>query len=100
MEKWKEHLEKLKRLEEFVSNSFDQVETVVELCMPGNDCCKDCKRPSVMVKFCLEDDRCFERRIELFDHYFDLSDEELFNQMTAYIEEFRMEIEQSEYGGG
>jgi dephospho-CoA kinase len=100
MEKWKEHLDKLKRLEEFLNSSFDQIETIVELCMPGNDCCPDCKRPLVLIKFCLEDNKCHERRIELFDHYFDLPDQELFDQITHYVEDFMMEIEQSEYGGG
>jgi len=100
MQKWKEHLEKLKRLEEFLSNSFDQVETIVELCMPGNDCCSDCDKPFIMVRFCLEENKCHDRKIELFDHYFDLPDEELFNQITHYVEDFLMEIEQSEYGGG
>ena len=98
--KWKEHLDKLKKLEEFISNHFDQVETIVELCMPGNDCCPNCERPFVLVKFCLEDNKCHERRIELFDHYFDLPDQELFDQIVHYVEDFMMEIEQSEYGGG
>ncbi len=100
MKKWKEHLDKLKRLEEFISTHFDQVETIVELCMPGNDCCPNCDRPFVLVRFCLEDNKCHERKIELFDHYFDLPDQELFDQITHYVEDFIMEIEQSEYGGG
>ena len=68
--------------------------------MPGNDFCKNCERPLVLVKFCLKDDSCFERKIELYDYYLDLPDQELFNQITHYIEDFMMEIEQSEYGGG
>ncbi len=98
--KWKEHLDKLKRLEEFISSHFDQVETIVELCMPGNDCCPKCDKPFVLVKFCLEDNKCHERKIELFDHYLDLPDQELFDQIVHYVEDFMMEIEQSEYGGG
>ncbi len=100
MENFSKYEEKLKRIKEKLESKYDQEETIVYLCIPPEDECKSEKRPIVKIKFCIDEKNCHDRKIELFNHYLELPEEELLNQIEAFIEEFRMEIEQSEYGGG
>lgn len=61
---------------------------------------KGIKVPYVLLRFYTDEKHYHERKIELFDYYFEQPVEETAKLIRDMAEEFIMEIEQSEYGGG
>ncbi len=58
------------------------------------------KVPYVLLRYYTDEDHYHERKIELFDYYFEEPLENLVKLIKDMAEEFLMEIDQSEYGGG
>lgn len=99
IEKYKEKLDELRSYLSEAEAINPDVE--VKLVLPGEEGSDpEIKVPYLLVCYYVNEDKCYTRKIELFEHYLQEDTKELFNKITAMIEEFAMEIEQSEYGGG
>ncbi len=92
---WKAYRQKVVELREIFRTKNEGTETEVEVVIPEDDQ----ELPYVLIRFSVED-HVYERKIELFEHYLKKDISELVKLIEHYIQEFEMEIEQSEYGGG
>ncbi len=92
---WKAYRQKVVELREIFRTKNEGTETEVEVVIPEDDQ----GLPYVLIRFSVED-HVYERKIELFEHYLKKDISELVKLIEHYIQEFEMEIEQSEYGGG
>ena len=58
------------------------------------------KVPYLLLRYYTDQEHAHERKIELFDYYLDNPLQETAKLIKDMVEEFLMEIDQSEYGGG
>lgn len=102
MMNWKIYEEKLKELRDYLEKSYTTNPDIeVHLISPDDkEFQHDKDIPYVLVRYYVDDDHFHERKMELFDYYLEKDIKEIVKMLTAMIEEFTMEIEQSEYGGG
>lgn len=92
---WKAYKQKVVELREIFRSKNEGTETEVEVVLPENDR----ELPHVVIRFSVGD-HVYERKIELFEHYLKKDISELVKLIEHFVQEFEMEIEQSEYGGG
>jgi dephospho-CoA kinase len=96
MKSWQKYEQKLKELKDYFENSYNTSPDIeVSLILPNEK-----EIPYVLVRYYIDDERFHERKIELFEYYLEKDIREVASMITAIIEEFATEIEQSEYGGG
>jgi dephospho-CoA kinase len=96
MKSWQKYEQKLKELKDYLENSYNTSPDIeVSLILPNEK-----EIPYVLVRYYIDDERFHERKIELFEYYLEKDIREVASMITAIIEEFATEIEQSEYGGG
>jgi dephospho-CoA kinase len=96
MKSWQKYEQKLKELKDYLENSYNTSPDIeVSLILPNEK-----EMPYVLVRYYIDDERFHERKIELFEYYLEKDIKEVASMITAIIEEFATEIEQSEYGGG
>jgi len=96
MKSWQKYEQKLKELKDYFENSYNTNPDIeVSLILPNEK-----EIPYVLVRYYVDDERFHERKIELFEYYLEKGIKEVASMITAIIEEFATEIEQSEYGGG
>ncbi len=96
MKSWQKYEQKLKELKDYFENSYNASPDIeVSLILPNEK-----EIPYVLVRYYIDDERFHERKIELFEYYLEKDIREVASMITAIIEEFATEIEQSEYGGG
>jgi dephospho-CoA kinase len=96
MKSWQKYEQKLKELKDYLENSYNTSPDIeVSLILPNEK-----EIPYVLVRYYIDDERFHERKIELFEYYLEKDIREVASMITAIIEEFTTEIEQSEYGGG
>jgi dephospho-CoA kinase len=96
MKSWQKYEQKLKELKDYLENSYNTSPDIeVSLILPNEK-----EIPYVLVRYYIDDERFHERKIELFEYYLEKDIREVVSMITAIIEEFATEIEQSEYGGG
>ena len=96
MKSWQKYEQKLKELKDYLENSYNASPDIeVSLILPNEK-----EMPYVLVRYYIDDERFHERKIELFEYYLEKDIREVASMITAIIEEFATEIEQSEYGGG
>jgi hypothetical protein len=96
MKSWQKYEQKLKELKDYFENSYNASPDIeVSLILPNEK-----EMPYVLVRYYIDDERFHERKIELFEYYLEKDTREVASMITAIIEEFATEIEQSEYGGG
>jgi dephospho-CoA kinase len=96
MKSWQKYEQKLKELKDYFENSYNASPDIeVSLVLPNEK-----EIPYVLVRYYIDDERFHERKIELFEYYLEKDIREVASMITAIIEEFATEIEQSEYGGG
>ncbi|ADO45558.1 dephospho-CoA kinase [Hydrogenobacter thermophilus TK-6] len=102
MKDWKIYEKKLGELKDYLEKNYaTNPDVEVRLLLPYEEgFYHDREVPYILVKYYIDEERFHERKIELFDYYLDKDTKEIINMLTAMIEEFIMEIEQSEYGGG
>ncbi|SHK44004.1 hypothetical protein SAMN05444391_1026 [Thermocrinis minervae] len=99
---WKKYEDKLKALREFLEKA-DALSPEVEakLYLPGEEGAeKDAKVPYILLCYYTKENVCHKRKIELFEYYLQEDLKDLISKITSMAEEFAMEIEHSEYGGG
>ncbi len=99
---WKAYEDKLKKLREFLSEAQAlSPDMEARLFLPGEEGADPSVQvPYVLLCYYVNEDRCYQRKVELFEYYLQGDIKELINKLTAIAEEFAMEIEQSEFGGG
>lgn len=96
MKSWQKYEQKLKELKDYFENSYNTSPDIeVSLILPNEK-----EIPYVLVRYYIDDERFHERKIELFEYHLEKDIKEVASMITAIIEEFATEIEQSEYGGG
>lgn len=97
---WEPYKNKVLQLKEIFKAKNEGSETEVEVFLPGDEGYdSEVGVPYVLVRYS-SDNASHERRIDLYEYHLkkDLSD--LINLIEHFIQEFEMEIDQSEYGGG
>ncbi len=102
MKKWKEYEDKVSELKEYLEQKYMASPDVeVSLLLPGEEGFQhDVDIPYISIKYYVNKDNFHERKVELFEHYLDRDIKDIINFITDLIEEFIMEVEQAEYGGG
>ncbi len=97
---WEEFKEKVLELKQIFKHKSEGGDVEVDIVLPGEEG-YDSKTglPYVHIKF-YTDDGVHERKIELFEYHLKKDLKDLINLIEHFIQEFEMEIEQSEYGGG
>lgn len=102
MKNWREYGQKLKELKDYFDNSYSTNPDIeVNVILPSEPNFHHEKEiPYVLIRYYINDEHFHERKIELFEYYLDKDIREVASMITAMIEEFTTEIEQSEYGGG
>ncbi|MFN7065470.1 MAG: dephospho-CoA kinase [Aquificaceae bacterium] len=101
MKDWKMYTEKIEELSTALESSLSGLDVEYELKTPEDeDFDTTFKVPYVSVKYYVDEDRYYERKVELFEYYLNAPISETVKLIKDMVEEFLMEIEQSEYGGG
>ena len=97
---WEEFKDKVMELKTLFSKKNEGMETDVEVLIPGEEGYEsEVGVPYVRVRY-YTDDHVHERRIDLYEYHLKRDFKELVNLIEHFIQEFEMEIDQSEYGGG
>ena len=97
---WEQFREKVQRLKDILRNRSEGSEVEVDILLPGEEGYRsNVGVPYVMVRYYV-DDHYHERRIDLYEYHLQKDIDDLVNLIEHFIQEFEMEIDQSEYGGG
>ncbi len=92
---------KLLALKGIFSEKLEGIDTEVKVVLPGDEEWEeDSKYPYVRVRYYLDRGKYEERKIELHDSYLEKDIDDLVNFIEHFIQEFEMEIDQTNYGGG
>ncbi|RLJ70658.1 dephospho-CoA kinase [Hydrogenivirga caldilitoris] len=97
---WENYREKVLELKQIFKNKNEGTEVEVEVLLPedeGYD--SEVGVPYVRVRYYVND-HYHERKIELYEYHLKKELDDLVNLIEHFIQEFEMEIDQSEYGGG
>jgi len=101
MKDWKIYSGKIEELSKVLEESLSGLDVEYELITPENpNFDKSLKVPYLLLRYYTDEQHSYERKIELFEYYFDTPVEETAKLIKDMVEEFLMEIDQSEYGGG
>ncbi len=101
MKDWKIYSAKIDELKKALEEALGGLDVEYEVKTPDEpDFDHNFKVPYVLFRYYTDKEHAHERRIELFEYYFDTSPQETANLIKDMVEEFLMEIDQSEYGGG
>ncbi|RMH80057.1 MAG: dephospho-CoA kinase [Acidobacteria bacterium] len=101
MKNWELYKDKLKELSKSLEATLSGLDVEFELKTPDSeDFEKSFKVPYLLLKYYIDEDHFRERKIELFEYYLTNPLEETVSLIRDMVEEFLMEIDQSEYGGG
>ena len=93
------------KLEE-IRNYFTEAEAIspdmeMKLFLPGEEGAdQNIQVPYILMRYYFDEDRYQERKLELFEYYLQDDVKELINKVIAMAEEFAMEVENTEFGGG
>ncbi len=99
-ERWERYREKIYELREIFRNRSEGGETEVDILLPGDaEYEPSRKAPYVRIRYYVND-HVHERKVELYEHHLKKELGDLINLIEHFIQEFEMEIDQSEYGGG
>ncbi len=97
---WEKYKEKVLELREIFKNKSEGSEVDVDVFLPGEEGYEsEVGVPYVRVRYYVNE-HYYERRIDLYEYHLRRDLEELVNLIEHFIQEFEMEIDQSEYGGG
>ncbi len=97
---WEQFKEKIQQLKDIFRNRSEGSEVEVDILLPGEEGYRsNVGVPYVMVRYYV-DDHYHERRIDLYEYHLQKDIDDLVNLIEHFIQEFEMEIDQSEYGGG
>lgn len=101
MKDWKIYSEKMDALKHALEESLSGLDVEYELVTPEDPSAdKDIKVPYVLLRYYTDEEHAYERKIELFEYYLQAPVEETAKLIKDMVEEFLMEIDQTEYGGG
>ncbi|MFN3946493.1 MAG: dephospho-CoA kinase [Aquificaceae bacterium] len=101
MKDWGKYKQKVEELKAALDKALSGLDVEYELKTPEDaDFDVSFKVPYLSIRYYTDEEHFHERKIELFDYYFGSPTEETLKLIKDMVEEFLMEIEQSEYGGG
>ncbi len=101
MKNWERHRDTILQLKEIFRNKNEGMDTEVEVLMPGDEGFDpSMDSPYVRVRYFTDENHFHERKIDLHETYFNKGIDELVNLIEHFIQEFEMEIDQTEFGGG
>lgn len=101
MKDWQRYTPKLEELKKALEEALGALDVEYEIKMPGEEGSDpSIKVPYVLVKYYTDEGHGHERKIELFEYYLEESFDNIVKIIKDMVEEFLMEIDQSEYGGG
>ena len=93
--------EKLEKVVELVYNLMADPDIDIEYCIPEvattSETCDTTGVPYIIVKY--SEDKYVERKIRLTDSYMSKTPEEIANLITFSIEQFKLEIDSTQFGG-
>ncbi len=97
---WEEYKEKVLELREIFRNKNEGTETEVDILLPGEEGYEsESGVPYVRIRYYV-DDHYHERKVELYEYHLKKELQDLVDLIEHFVQEFEMEIDQSEYGGG
>lgn len=97
---WEDYREKVLELKQIFKNKNEGTEVEVEVLLPEDEeYDSEVGVPYVRVRYYVND-HYHERKIELYEYHLKKELDDLVNLIEHFIQEFEMEIDQSEYGGG
>jgi len=97
---WERYREKIYELREIFRNKSEGGETDVDILMPGDREHQISQEiPYVRIRYYVGD-HFHERRMELYEYHLRKELKDLINLIEHFIQDFEMEIDQTEYGGG
>jgi len=97
---WEKYKGKVLELREIFRNRTEGTQADVDILIPGDEGYEsETGIPYVRIRFYVND-HLHERRMELYEYHLKKDLQDLINLIEHFIQEFEMEIEQSEYGGG
>ena len=98
--RWEDYRDKVAELKEVFKTRTEGGDVEVDVLMPGEDgYSSDRGIPYVRIRYYI-DEHFHERRIDLYEYYLKKEIKELIGIIEHFIQEFEMEMDQSEYGGG
>lgn len=98
--RWEDYKEKVLELKEIFKNKTEGGEVEVDVILPGDEEYEsDTGVPYVRVRY-YTNEHYHERKIDLYEYHLKKELGDLINLIEHFIQEFEMEIDQSEYGGG
>ncbi len=101
MKNWEKHKNVILQLKEILNNRNEGMDTEVEVLMPGDEGFDpSMDSPYVKVRYYTDENHYHERIIDLHETYFNKDLKGLVELIEHFIQEFEMEIDQSEFGGG
>lgn len=101
MKDWQKYTQKVEELKKALGEALGALDVEYEVKMPGEEGFDPSFKVSyVLVKYYTDEGHSHERKIELFEYYLEEPVENMVKMIKDMIEEFLMEIDQSEYGGG
>ena len=97
---WEMYRDKVLRLREVLREKAEGGEVEMEVVLPGEEGYdSQVGVPYVRVRYYGEDAH-HDRRIDLYEYHLKKDFEDLVNLIEHFVQEFEMEIDQTEYGGG
>ncbi len=97
---WESYKEKVYELKGLLKNVNKGSNIDVDVLIPSDkDYSSEKGIPYVRIRYYIND-HFQERKIELYEHYLKRNLKDLMNLIEHFIQEFEMEIDQSQYGGG
>lgn len=96
MKDWKIYREKLEELKAGLEKELSGLYVEYELREPD----EHTRVPYILLRYYTDEEHTHERKVELFEYYLTAPVEETIKLIKDMVEEFLMEIDQSEYGGG
>lgn len=101
MKDWKKHLHRIEELKRALEQVLSGLDLEYDLLLPGEgDFDPSLSLPYVRLRYYADENHTYERKIELFEYYLESPVEETVKLIKDMAEEFLMEIDQSQYGGG
>ncbi|MEJ7554843.1 MAG: dephospho-CoA kinase [Aquificaceae bacterium] len=101
MKDWKIYSAKIDELKRILEETLGGLDVEYEVKTPDEpDFDHHFKVPYLLLRYYTDQEHAHERKIELFNYYLDNPLQETAKLIKDMVEEFLMEIDQSEYGGG
>ena len=101
MKNWEKYTETIEGLKVALEEALSGLDIEYEIKTPKDpDFDPSLKAPYLLIKYYTDEEHAHERKIELFEYYLNAPINETVNLIKDMVEEFLMEIDQTEYGGG